>query len=161
MAQRDSKIGDVERAPFSDAMMRRFADMASILPRGTEDGGERILEQILAATELESTNEIWSDTWEPEKLTGEPLIITGAMVLPSSKKGGLGVFLLVDAIKVATGEAGKFSTGSVSIVGQIVVAYTLGKLPFTAKIVVADDETASGFLPQHLEILPDAPVLGS
>ncbi len=161
MTQGKGKSTEVEQSPFSDAMMRKFADMAAILPRGAEDGGERILEAILNAQTLDATNEIWAGTWNPDKMVGEPIVVESAEVLSSDYKGGLGIFLLVRCVKVRTGEAGMFSTGSTSIVGQVVKAYVLGALPFTCKIVVADEPTSSGYLPQHLEILPPAQVLGS
>jgi len=45
-----------------------------------------------------------------------------------------------------------WTTGSVSVVAQLVKAFMLGALPLYATIRKAERPTANGYYPQHLEV---------
>jgi hypothetical protein len=137
---------------ISPATMKRFADMAAMLPRSEGDGAERIINQILNSQSVQDTNEIWGDLADAAKLVGQELTFETVKVMESDYTDGLGVWLLVEAVKNETGEAVMFGTGSVSIVGQLVLAYTRDEFPFAGKIVQSDKATKDGYYPQHIKV---------
>lgn len=140
---------DVVQLPAD--LIKRFADMAVLIPDDTEDGGARVLEAILGAKTWEALNDPWEAS-NGEALVGKLLKLTGAKKMPSTFEGGLGVFLVVDYTDTHTGETGVLTTSAVSIVGQIAAAYANNWFPLYAEIVVADRPTKRGFLPQHLKV---------
>lgn len=148
-----------ELATLPADLVKRFADMAFTLPETTGDGGAGIIEAILNATEVESLDSVWG-TKDPDKLVGEPLTILSATVSRSDYADGLGVFLVVKAHREGTGEDITFTTGSMAVIAQIVRAHTLQALPMRAKLVRADRPSASGYYPQHLEMLPQHQAAG-
>lgn len=140
-----------EVAPISEDLVRRFADMAAMLPAEEGSGSERIIEAILSAGSWEELSDPWESS-NGTKLTGKLLKIDVPTRRPSTYAGGLGIFLVVPYTDTANGDAGVFTTSSTSIVAQLVRAYALGAFPVYAEVVVADRPTDRGFLPQHLKI---------
>lgn len=140
---------DVVQLPAD--LVKRFADMAVLIPDDTEDGGARMLDAILSAKTWEALNDPWESS-NGEALVGKLLKLTSAKKMPSTFEGGLGIFLVIDYTDTNTGETGVLTTSAVSIVGQIAAAYAHEWMPLYAEVVVADRPTKRGFLPQHLKI---------
>ena len=151
----DSKDGSkgkaVERTP--EATLAQFAQMAQLIPDGSEDtdGTERILRQILGATDATQLDSAWSS--DTEAIVGKEQSVTGLKRLPSDFKDGLGVFLVVESVITETGEMVTWTTSAVSVVGQLVKAYAAEWLPLPCVLRRSDRPTANGYYPQHLEIL--------
>jgi hypothetical protein len=120
----------------------------------SEDGGgiERIIEAILSADSWDQVDAPW-DTTNVKLLEGKTLRINSITRRPSSFKGGLGIFLVVNATDIGTGEAMVITTGSVNVVAQLVRLYMLESLPVFVKWIVADRPTENGYYPHHLEIV--------
>lgn len=128
----------------------RFAEMATLIPSETGDGAERILEQILAAPSWDHLDDPWESS-NAAGLAGKTLLIRSCTRRPSDFRDGLGIFLVVDSLDARTGEAIIWTTSAVSIVAQLVRAYSLGELPAYAQVIVAERATERGYHPHHLK----------
>jgi hypothetical protein len=139
-------------APISTELATQFAQMAMMIPSETGDAVENILAAVLAAPSWEKLADPWESA-DAEALVGKMLCIQSLVRRPSDFRDGLGVFLVVHATDVKSGEAVTFTTGSVSVVGQLVRAYAMGWLPIYAEMIVATRQTESGYRPHHLKFL--------
>lgn len=156
MATNKTPAVPVAEETLPATVREQFAQMALMLPRVQDDAGaDEIVRQILAATSWDDLDAPWEGI-KGEELVGVPLKIESAQVYPSDFADGLGVYLRVDAFRLDTGEKVNFSTGSVSIVAQIVKAYVEGWLPLFGKIVQSERPTEKGYFPQHLVVTDSA-----
>lgn len=136
------------------AIRAQFAEMAKGIPDAPEDGGLGIVAQIMEAGSVDSLDDPWR-TRDMEKLAGERITVYDLHKLPSDFKDGLGVYLVVHAVRAETGEDVTVTTGSVSVVAQLVRAWAMGALPITVIPRIADRPSRNGYYPQHLEIVRD------
>lgn len=140
-------------APLGGQVVAAYESMLAAVPDAGDGGGyERILEQIAAAESPADLDAAWR-SGDLVELAGEPLVVRGIEKVPSDFGGGLPYFLVVDAVREATGESVKITTGAVSVVAQLVRAYAMGAFPLRVRPFVAERPTKSGYYPQHLEIL--------
>lgn len=154
-ASKQNERSRAELAELPADLVQRFAQMAMTLPPTESDGGASIVESILNATSVEALDAAW-DAKDADAMIGKEITITGATVSQSDYNGGLGVFLVVTATDEGTGEVITFTTGSMSIVAQVVAAHVREWLPLRCKLVQAMEPTKSGYYPQRLEILDQA-----
>lgn len=153
MSEPSSTSTDLERAAaLSPEVAEQFATMASLIPTETGDAVTNILGAILNAEDWEDLDKPWEASGAI-KLEGKTLRIYDLVRRPSDYRDGLGVFLVVHYIDTDTGEAGVFTTSSVSITGQLVKAYAAGWLPLYAQVVVATRATEAGYKPHHLKFV--------
>jgi len=145
---------DVEMV-ISPETREMFASMVVAVPEADGSGTERILLSILNAKSWDELDDPW-DTEKSAALVGVELAIHTITRHVSSYADGLGVFLVVHGKRLDDDTETVFSTGSVSVVAQLVRAYMLGAFPMYAKLVQSDKPTARGYYPQHLEILASA-----
>lgn len=148
-----SSNGSAELAIKDPALIARFAEMVGLLPAAedTEGGAERIIEAILNAKTWEDLDAPWRARGG-EAYLGKPQRIERVTTRPSDYAKGLGVYVVVEAVDLSNGEAITWTTGSISIVAQLVKAYCVGGLPLFATIRQAERPTADGYYPQHLEV---------
>jgi hypothetical protein len=74
--------------------------------------------------------------------------------MESEFAGGLPFFLIVDAADLETGELVTITTGAVSVVAQLAKAHQLGQIPGWRVVPrQAERPSASGYYPQHLEVM--------
>lgn len=133
--------------------VREFAKMVTMIPaQDASEAVDNILAQILAAENLDDLDAPWNTT-KVDELTGHPLIVHSLKRMESDFTDGLGVYLVVGAAVKNTGEEVVFTTGSVSIVAQLVKAWAAGWFPLECKLVRAERPSADGYYPQHLELL--------
>jgi hypothetical protein len=132
-------------------LVRQFAEMATLIPDTESDGGAGILEDILGAISIEDLDRPFQEKDE-DFLVGETLIWESISKSPSDFKDGLGIFLVCQVVRESTGEQFTVTTGSMSVVAQLVKAYTLDALPLRAKLRRADKPTKSGYYPKNLVI---------
>lgn len=151
-ASKTDNTGGTELSELPPALLKRFADMAVLIPEGGGDGAARLLEAILNVGNPDDLDAAWR-TKDTERLAGEHLMIESAERSSSDFSDGLGVFLIVHAVKVDTGEEIVFTTGSISIVAQIARAYALDALPLSCMIKRAEQPSKNGYYPQHLEMV--------
>lgn len=148
---------DVERAAdtlnaLTPEVRQRFLDMVNLLPRGESDGGAGIITALIEAGSPEALNAPW-EADSTKSLVGKVVQINGVKVRDSDYTEGLGVFLVVDAVNLTTGEAMVFTTGAGSVVSQLVIAHAQGWLPLVAEIVEASKPTKDGYKPIHLRVI--------
>jgi hypothetical protein len=129
-------------ASLSSAGLASIQAMLSCVPQSDAGGVENIIAAIAQATSVEELDSPW-ESWKASELVNTPIRIQSATQAESDFEGGLGVFLVVRASILASGEVVTFMAGSAAIVAQIAQAYAIdqanpGKgLPFNAKIVEA------------------------
>lgn len=138
--------------PYSQEVANIFASMVAGIPElDDEDASERIVLQLLAATDVTDLNAPW-DSATAEDLAGKRLRIDTIARQPSDFQDGLGVYLVCKGLNLDTGEKLVFTTGAVSIVAQLVRAHFLGGLPAICELVIAERPTKKGYRPQHLKV---------
>lgn len=125
--------------------------MLALVPEADDDAMVAIIVQIVNAQSPEQLDAPWSATGM-ERLDGQWISVRALKRMPSEYADGLGFYLIVDARIVETGEIVSVSTGSVSIIVQLLRANALGAFPLTVKPVIAAKPSANGFRPMHLEI---------
>lgn len=92
-----------------------------------------ILERLMAAETVDQV--LREDTTVATKaLVGKPLQITDCRVMQSAFEGGLGVYLIAEAIDLDTGELIVINTGATKIVGQLVRLKQKGWLPIKVTV---------------------------
>lgn len=130
-----------------------FASMVVAVPEAEDGSGtERILLAVLQANNWDALDDPW-DTEKTAALVGVELAIHTISRHASSYEDGLGVFLVAHAKRLDDGREVVFSTGSISVVAQLVRAYMLGAFPLYAILRQSDKPTKRGYYPQHLEIM--------
>lgn len=139
--------------PYSQEVTNIFATMVAGIPEtDDEDASERIVLQLLGATDAAELNAPW-DSAPAEELAGKRLRIDTIERRPSDFQDGLGVYLVCKGLILDTGEKLVFTTGAISIVAQLVRAHFLGGLPAICELVIAERPTKKGYRPQHLKIM--------
>jgi hypothetical protein len=137
-------------------VMRSFAEMAAAIPTDDGDPTARILGQVLSAGSVEALNDPW-ETEDTAKLLGRVITVSSLKRQESTLEGGLGMYLVVTAVDTNTGETLTFTTGSVSVVAQLVKAHALGALPLKCELVQSDRPSKNGRHPQHLKVYGSGP----
>ena len=121
----------------------------SLIPDG---GGDElgILRQIMQANNVEELDTPWGKADGLKNFLGQRIRVNAAKKVPSDYAEGLGWFLVLDITDVASGEKFTVTTGSTSVMAQVLKAYSLGQVPFECAPVEADKQTDAGYFPQHL-----------
>lgn len=141
-----------EPQPISGAVVAAYESMLATVPDAGGAGFERILEAIAQAQDVRELDAAWRSEGLAE-LAGIPLSIRGITKMPSEFEGGLPWFLVIEAVNEVTGEPVTVTTGAVSVVAQLVKAWSMGAFPLRARPVVAERPSSRGYYPVHLEIL--------
>ena len=128
-----------------------FDEIIAKVPEAGNEAFDRILTQLFNAKTANDLDAPWK-TESFRALSGHEILITDIKQLPSDYQGGLGYYLIVNYVDKETGEECVGTTGSVSIVAQLVKAYVLGALPLSATVVVSERPSKQGFYPMHLAI---------
>lgn len=89
-----------------------------------------------------------------DKLVGVPMTIEGFEVRPS-RLGDGGIYLLVHAANLKTGEALDFSTSARTICAQLARLAQLNAFPVICKIKESNKETKNGYRPLSLVRITD------
>lgn len=143
---------EAETEQYSAEVIEHVRRLIADIPGDDGTGAERIITQLLAAKTFDDLNEPWEST-SGKKLAGMRLRIRGLSQRPSTFEGPVGIFLVVDAADVKTGEQMTFTSSAMAVIVQLAVARDLGMLPMIAEVVVAERPTARGFYPYHLKVL--------
>lgn len=141
----------VKRRALPD-ITKAFAELVSAIPADdTGTGTLAIVSRMLdaeAPEQLNTTGELPSG----EDMAGRVLIVTGLTRRKSDYEGGMGVYLVVEAVDASSGEVLRFGTGSTGIVAALAKAHSAGWLPLRCEIVKAPKPTKSGFYPHNLRV---------
>lgn len=140
------------------AVVLAFREWAADIEAGASDTAVlSILTQLAEATTAGDLSAPW-ETAGTEAILGQAIVITGLKRQPSDFAEGLGFYLVVTGYVVDGGAPVTFTTGSTSVVGQLVRAHHLDMLPIKCRLLRAERPTADGYYPQHLQVFgsPDA-----
>jgi hypothetical protein len=129
-----------------------FLAMLELVPEPDGDATARIVASILGSQTVEDLDAPWTSEGMRE-YADVALRIKRIVKMPSDYQGGLGVYLVCYVDQPGIGEEFILSTGSVSIVAQLVRAHSLGALPLTIVPKIAAKPTRQGFYPMHLELV--------
>lgn len=152
MSTTDTTPG-ADLAIVSQGLLNQFAAMVVGIPEADDsEAYEAIVTQLLNADGVDALNAPWNSD-AAEHLNGHRLRIESITRRPSDYSEGLGQFLVCKGIDMGTGEPFVLSTGSVSIVAQLVRAHYLKAFPVIAELVIADKPTKKGYRPQHLNVI--------
>jgi hypothetical protein len=152
VTKKDDTVTELQLSPET---LKTFAGMATMIPEAEGSAYDSILSSIFNVTSWDQLDDPW-DTTKTEMLQGVEMKITAITRRNSSYRGGLGLFLVVHATDMRSEKSLVWTTGSVAIVGQLVVAYARGWFPLYAELVTATEPTDNGYYPQHLKILGSA-----
>lgn len=156
MAKKDTDLVAAADLESRQAAVReQFLQMGYAIPESEDDGGLRILEQIAGANSVDNLDDPWNAR-DALAFVDRAITITGLVRKDSDFADGLGLYLLVDLVDHQTGEATKFTSGSASLVAQLVKAYAMDALPLDCIVRKAAKPTKNGYWPQHLEMLRGA-----
>lgn len=146
-------VARTEAAPVAlhGATLAAFEAAITQVPDAGGDAFESIVGAIMAAGDVADLDAPWRSQGGSE-LLGVPIVVRAIRKLPASYGEGLPWFLVVDAAIAETGELVTFTTGSVTVVAQLVSAWAKGWYPLACTLVESERESARGFHPQHLVI---------
>lgn len=134
----------------SDAVAQAQSLLATVPDAEDQGGGQDgILAQLAGAQSPEDLDKPWQAR-DFESLLGATVVVYGIAKRPADYQGGLSHYLVVDLADQSTGERMTVTTGSVNIVGQLVVAYAKGWLPIQARVEQSQKATRNGFFPLRL-----------
>ena len=101
----------------------------------------RMAQRLLDATTVDDIlSESASDGWADNE--GRSVLIKNAAYAPSAKKGGLGFYVIVDAVDVNTNESLVLTSGSENVVLQVAKLVKIGKLD--APVMLKSNTTGEG-----------------
>ncbi len=139
----------LDSAPgIREAFMLMLADV----PEPDDDAVVKIVGAILKAESVEDLDSPW-DTAGMRSLVDRPLTVRSITKRPSDYENGMGVYLGCEVLDEMDGEELFVSSGSVSIVAQLVRAHTLKAFPLRVIPRNAKKPTPKGYLPMHLELI--------
>lgn len=128
-------------------------ELIEVVPETSrEDAQYNIVMAILRAKDASELDNPWSATAGLGAYNDRVITIRSMRRAPSSFEGGPGVFLILDVHTEDDNEEHVVTTGSVSVVVQLLKAFQLGAIPLTCVPRVSKRQTARGYWPQHLEI---------
>lgn len=129
-----------------------FMLMLTEVPDAAGDAVAGIVAQILQAERVEDLDRPW-DAEGMREFIGRQIRVESLHKMPSDYAKGLGCYLVCQITDVGSGEQLVLTTGSVSIVAQLVRAYTLNALPLTVVPVQSDKPSKNGYYPMHVELV--------
>ena len=147
----DATPGQIERANKVLATLNTWLDA---IPTSGEDGLLAILELIVDTEDPDRLDAAWNTSGFGDWL-GYAMTISNPRKAKSKLAGGLGFFLIVDALIKTTGEQVTLTTSATAIMGQILVANARGYLPMDFVPLEKEEPTENGFYPQHLKVWKD------
>lgn len=129
-----------------------FMAMLEAVPEPDDDAAARIVLEIMAAQSIEDLDKPW-DVEGMRDHDGEVLQVHSIAKMPSDYKTGLGCYLVCKCSQPGIGEVFTLTTGSVSIVAQLVRAHTLEAFPLEVVPRQSERPTRKGYRPMHLELV--------
>ena len=146
-----TSAGEVEHHGTASPLAR-FAAMAESIPEVGGEGMDSLIASVVNASKPEDLSRAW-ESMGTEDLIGKTIQVTGIKRAPSDYEGPLGVFLVVEAVDIGSGELVTFTTGAVSVVLQLVKAHAEKWFPLDCVIQKAARPTKDGYYPLHLKVM--------
>lgn len=116
----------------------------------SEQATRDIVMQILQAEDVDAVLE-GANVTPARDLLGVPLRINGAKAKKSAYEDGATMYVLIDAVNLATGEMVKISCGARNVMAQLFRTYQLNGFPLDCRILESERPTAEGFRPLWLK----------
>lgn len=129
-----------------------FLAMLGAVPEPDDDAAARIVMEILDAQSIEDLDKPW-DVEGMRDYDGSILQVDSITKMPSDYKTGLGCYLVCKCSQPGIGAVFTLTTGSVSIVAQLVRAHTLNAFPLQVIPRQSERPTRKGYRPMHLEMV--------
>lgn len=131
-------------------------DLIEKVPETTTDDAQyRIVQTIMAARDYTELDAPWSGTSGLGAYNDQTIVIHDIRKAPSSFTGGPGIFLILD-VEGEDGDHHVVTTGSISVVVQLLKAYDMQAFPLACIPKVSKRQSRNGYWPQHLEMVrPD------
>lgn len=155
----DAKAPDAPESTAPVPVRQAEGDVIAYYERildGIPDAGgagiENILEQIAQAADTAGLDEPWR-AGGLGKWVDQQIVIQSIRKMPSDFGSGLSFFLVVEGAVRATGEKVTATTGSLSVVAQLLKAWELGTFPVLVVPRLSKRPTKEGYYPQHLEFV--------
>jgi len=155
----EGAVGDLSRwAPVADGTLSQltaetFVAMAYVLPRkDTSEATDQILAQLLRATGPDEFNSAW-EKQGLERLFGRQIAVHAVYLLESRFREGAGVYVRAEGVDVNTDAPVGFNTSSWSVMGTLIGLHVREMLPAVVVGEQADEPTAAGYRPHHLQVL--------
>jgi len=136
------------------SVTEQWQQLASTIPVASDqDALDSIAEQVFNAATPEELMAPWAlSAKEFGALLNVPVRITALRKSKSDYESGPGFFLVLDLVELVDGEKLVVTTGAVSVMAQLIKAYSAGWLPLTCVLRQADRPSSAGYFPQHLEV---------
>lgn len=129
-----------------------FIALLESIPEAPPDAAARIVMAVLGSESIEDIDKPW-DAEGMRDFENTMLRVHDLHKMPSAYAGGLGVYLVCQCSQPEVGDMFVLTTGSVSIVAQLVRAYTLQALPLDVIPRKSERATKRGYWPMHLELV--------
>jgi hypothetical protein len=126
-----------------------YQSMLSKVPEGGGGSADNIILQLAEAKTVKDLDRPW-ETNSFANMDGKIISVTDIKRMVSDFDSGFGYYLVVTYTDGETGEVRNGITGSVSIVAQLIRAYTLGAFPVSCLIKKSERPSKNGFYPMHL-----------
>lgn len=151
MAKTTTEVSDPTQTAVGSIGVELRELIEAVPESNREDAQYNIVMAILAAKDASELDTPWSNgTLGLGAFNDQEITIRSIRRAPSSFEGGPGIFLILDVLD-GDGEDHVVTTGSVSVVVQLLKAYQLNAYPLTCRPVISKRQTARGYWPQHLE----------
>lgn len=143
--------GAIVPRPVRGDVIDAYESMIASVPDAGTEGVESILRQLAAVTDPNALDTPWQAGGLADWV-GRTIIVRGIRKMPSDHPGALPWFLIIDGQDPVTGGELHLTSGSVSVVAQLVKAHAAGWFPLAFVPRLADRPTKDGFYPMHLEV---------
>ena len=146
----DTALAKPEPKPLAETIKEILATVPDVVEDPTPT--------MIAAVLHMAGPEEWESLFAAESfkdLNGKRLQINAFRASPSQYEGRLGVFLILDAIDLETGEARIVTCGSEMAMAQVLNAWDKGRLPVRVEVFKKETPTKRGYFPMRFKYLGD------
>jgi hypothetical protein len=140
--------------PEPEPLAETIREILATVPDVVEDPTPTMIAAVLHMAGPEE----WESLFAAESfkdLNGKRLQVNAFRASPSQYEGRLGVFLILDAVDLASGEARIVTCGSEMAMAQILNAWHRGRLPIQVEVFKKETPTKRGFYPMRFKYLGD------
>jgi hypothetical protein len=154
MTTAPSVVDNVENGILGQAeeLLQKWRPVIESIPDAGGDGELGIVLAILGAKSPEEIDAPWNSNGLLDHVD-KPLTIRAIRKGRSEFSDGFGFFLLLDTIAEDGTTGPTLTTGSVSVVAQLMALHAMKAFPITVIPRMAERPSARGYHPVHLELV--------
>lgn len=138
-----------------------YPELVLTIPPANAGNADGILADILNAESWEDLNAETAKLPKAELMIGKTLKVTHLARHESTEEGGIGYYLVIDSVDIATGEAIKWQTSAMSIMAKLAKLSQLRCYPVLVKVTKAEKATRGGRWPLDITIEGATPGVGT